>query len=198
MSRCWCVKLKKRNKKKLNQIKSICFPPMPASYPYFDCISCRARVQKATAYTVGALPVIVVNDKRTKLSSQFDRGNFARHCRGQGLRYNDPGAPAFAEFVDDYHYNFAGYFNGFCCFCALHGGFGSELFLTSCCFNCRRKEVLRSEFSRLYRLKGASSWEDGGWAALPSAMLDHILRHFVGEALLVSDGAVSVRKAEAK
>jgi hypothetical protein len=163
---------------------------MPSSYPYFDCTSCGSRVQRATAYSTGNLPMIAVTDRRTKFSSQFDRGNFARYCRGQGLRYNEPGAPAFADFVNDYHYNFSGFFEGRCCFCALHGGFGTELFLTSGCFNCRRKEALRIEFSRLYRLKGAS-WEAHRWAALPSAVLDHILRHFLGEALFVIDGAIA-------
>ena len=133
--------------------------------------------------------MLVVGDRKVNLCSEFDEGDFAKHCRGQGSRYNDQSSPAYVEHVDGAHFNFSGCFNGFCCFCALQSGFGSEMFLTNGCFNCVRKEMLRGEFSKLYKLTGAS-WEEGRWAALPSAVLDNILRILCGDALSVQDSAV--------
>lgn len=162
---------------------------MPASYPFFKCISCSSRVQKAIAYTTGCMPIVVVNDRRVKLSSEFDDGDFTKHCRGQGARYNDPTLPAYVEYVEGLHFNFSGCFSGFCCFCALQSGFGSESFLSAGCVNCMRKEAARAEFAKLYRIRGAS-WDDGRWAALPAAVLDNILRIFSGESLSIVDGVV--------
>ena len=162
---------------------------MPALYPFIKCVLCKNRVQKVIEYTPGRMPSAVILDRHMKLSGEFDDGDFTKHCRGQGTRYNDPSLPAFVEYVDGHHFNFTGYFNGCCCFCALHNGFGTEMFLTNGCVNCMRKETLRLEFAKLYGGVG-SSWQEGRWAALPAVALDNILRIFIGEALSVMDGGV--------
>ena len=163
---------------------------MPALYPFTKCVLCKNRMQTAIEYTTGSMPVAVVNDRHIKLSGEFEDGDFTKHCRGQGTRYNDPNPPAYVEYVDGHHFNFTGYYSGCCCFCAFQNGFGSEMFLSNGCFNCIRKEALRAEFAKLYRIGGGSSWQESKWAALPAVVLDNILRIFSGEALSVVDGGV--------
>ena len=167
---------------------------MPASYPFFNCVSCRVRVQQVIPYEAGSIPSMIVGNRFIKLSSGFDKGDFTLHCRAQGKRYGTPDMPAYMDFVEGHHYNFDDRLKGMCCFCALSCGIGSELFLTVACFHCKRKEMLRAEFSKLYKVKGVC-WDAHGWAALPSAVLDNILRHFVGGNLPIVDGCVTAKEA---
>ena len=155
---------------------------MPNSISVLVCVSCKISIQKATDSFSS------YNDSN-EVSAYFDNGDYILHCRGQGRRYNSSDSVSALEGlrIDDDHYNFSGYFKGACCFCALQGGFGSELFLTNACINCTRKET------KLYTIdieKGVVSWESHGWAALPSGILDNILRIFLGGDLLIIDGAL--------
>lgn len=149
---------------------------MPSLYPFFECSACGLRVQQALDNAeLGAFPKIVVHNFRTKLSSVFDnKDDLTLSCRGQGARYN-----VCETRYHERHYNFTGVFQGRCCFCALIGGIARESFLDIACFHCRYKEDIRCEFVKLYYMK-ARSWKSGKWAALPSVVLDHILRIFLG------------------
>jgi len=153
-----------------------------SSYPFFQCTLCKTRVQLAIECTPGTLPAQVVGDRRMKLSSEFDNGDFSKHCRGQGARYNQQRKLPYSQ--QTLHFNFAGKFHGLCCFCALNNGFGTELFITAACFNCARKEALRAEFARLYKIRSACKW-----ALLPAGILDKIIQAFLG--LSVVDGRVN-------
>ena len=185
----------------MNSLPAFLIPSLSAaSYPFFDCVSCGVRVQMAIECSAaGRIPLAVVGNRFVRLSSEFDRGDFTLHCRGQGERYSRPdsfSATAFLGHAEQGHYNFSGFFKGACCFCVLHGGFGSELFVTSACFHCRRKEMLRSEFVKLYMTKGETAWRTHRWSALPSAVLDKILRLVLGVGerapLVVTDGTAVV------
>jgi hypothetical protein len=175
------------------------------SYPFFECIVCRNRVQKVVDLDKGLLPMVSMRRKDERFSSLFDDDRlFERQCRGQGPKYNHGGgALAFGVEGGDFnidHYNFSGFFAGMCCFCARHSGFGTELFVCSGCRNCVRKDILRSAFARLLsRGDGASSeaasWGTHGWRALPVALVDHILSFVVGlqraqGLIAVQDGSV--------
>jgi len=144
-------------------------------------------VQKVAEARKGYMPLFAMRVNNARFSSQFDdQSVFELHCRGQGPRYNHSnGALAFGAGVssdDVMHYNFSGFFAGMCCFCARHSGFGTELFICSGCNNCVRKDILRSACVRLFRNKqdGDVSWEDNGWRALPSVLVDYIISFVVG------------------
>ncbi len=140
-------------------------------------------------------------------TSSFDDASvFERHCRGQGPRYNhSSGALVYGVDCDSDtpHFNFSGFFVGMCCFCASHTGFGSELFLSSGCSNCVRKDILLSAAARLFAKRGDSvdpSWGSHGWRALPVALVDCILAFVAGihgaeERIAVYDGKIVLRNA---
>ena len=141
-------------------------------YPFFQCVSCHARVQKAVPYSRGMLPNIVVFNKSVLLSDGFEGTDYVNFCRGQGRRVS-------LDLVPFSHFNFSGCFDGHCCFCALHSGFGEELFMDVACDKCIQKEMMRKMWSRLYTASGSLTWESHGWAALPSSILDKILHNIV-------------------
>ena len=160
---------------------------MPSLYPFFECTRCKCRVQMATDHTTGKLPTVAVNDRRTKLSSQFDHGDFSIHCRGQGQRYytQQNALAPYPTRMEFTHFNFSGPLSGLCCFCASLSGIEYIMIVSrNACFNCTRKEALRREFARLYRLAPSSC----PWAALPSVVLDKILCALLGSGLNVMDG----------
>ncbi len=159
---------------------------MPNLYPFFECAKCNCRVQMAIECSEGKLPFVATNDRRTKLSAQFDHGDFSVHCRGQGQRYHtqENALQPYRKRMQLTHFNHcAGRIQGLCCFCA---SISSMFFAANdACFNCTRKDALRKEFARLYKLSPSSC----PWAALPSVVLDKIICSFVGGRLSVTDGA---------
>lgn len=95
----------------------------------------------------------------------------------------------------EYHFNFSGMFSGYCCFCSMHAGGGSGLFDDVACYLCREKREMLEMFSRLFVSRsGSVSWRTHGWAALPGAILDKILRIVAGESLAIEDGVVKIER----
>jgi hypothetical protein len=160
------------------------------SYPFFKCLSCQTKVQQVIAYDKGVMPYLVVSSN-VPLSGVFETDKLFLFCRGQGFRYADRDHSPFMNFVDGYHFNFSGVFEGYCCFCALHAGFGTELFLGTGCYGCKHKQAAIEAFLDVTRSEPEThaQWRSHGWAALPSAIVDKILQYLVGEHLPVVDGA---------
>ncbi len=160
---------------------------------------CCNRVQRAVVSVSGSLPVLAILDRESAFSSEFDDDecDFARNCRGQGMYYNrlTTRPRVYFGYRDAVHYAFSGCFAGYCCFCALHAGFSRDAFSRMGCFNCIRREQIRTVFAGMAaeRSDGVSvvTWESHGWLALPSAIVDHILMFTVG--LERSNGRASIR-----
>ena len=165
---------------------------MPSLFPFFNCCECDSRVQAVVPLKKGSIPLRVVSDSRTKLSAEFEDGDFTRYCRGQGNRYrNKENANApYMTHMKLSHFNFSGSLNKLCCFCALTTGYSLTLFENNACLKCAQKEALRAEFAKLYKMPPSSSL----WAALPSAVLDKIMRNFLGEKLCIVEGSVIARR----
>ena len=163
------------------------------SYPFFHCIHCGAYVQKSVAYESGRLPQAVLSDRFCKLSAGFDGGDIAMYCRGQGRRYHSERMPVFVEHVDGLHYNFAGVFEGCCCFCALHRGFSTDSFRDVGCCYCNRKERIRRIFRGVFvKRDSPATWSTHGWAAMHSGVMDYILGFVVGPSCRLVEGEVQV------
>ena len=163
------------------------------SYPFFQCVSCNVPVQKAIEYKLGSIPFGIHQYRDVPLSGIFETSDSLSFCRGQGMRYSDPDHLHVTEFVEGYHFNFSAIFKGYCCFCALHAGFGSELFLDSACHGCRKRDLVSALFVELMRSSNTgmtTSWRTHRWAALPSVILDKIVRYLVGDGLAVHDGRI--------
>lgn len=165
------------------------------SYPFFDCVVCGGRVQKAVICIPGSLPPISYLDRGSSFSSSFDNASeFVRHCRGQVSRYWDDG--------QEFHFQFSGCFAGRCCFCALNAGLGLDVFTLNGCYNCTRKEKLRAEFAKLVQRSDQSTamtWASHGWGALPSTLIDYILVFAMGmegcaKMAVIRDGRVCAGK----
>ena len=174
------------------------------SYPYFQCVSCQTYVQKAIPYELGKLPQMIVINRNTRLSTIFDTGHTFAFCRGQGLRYNDADAPDVIDFIEDYHFNFSALFKGYCCFCALHAGFGAGLFVDTACYSCKHKHEAVSLIKQLLRPRplhlhdgNSSPWATLGWSALPAAVVDKILQHLLKEGVQVEEGCIMVKTPKA-
>lgn len=163
------------------------------SYPFFKCLSCKTKVQEVIAYDKGVMPYVVVSSN-VPLSGIFETDKLFLFCRGQGLRYAEREHSPFMNFVDGYHFNFSGVFEGYCCFCAQHAGFGSELFLGTGCYSCKHKQMAFETFVDILRSasnqQAPTQWRSHGWGALPSVIVDKILQCLVGDHLSVVDGVV--------
>lgn len=164
------------------------------SYPFFRCVCCNAQVQKAVSYEIGKIPSLLLTHKTIPLSDIFETNQTFAFCRGQGIRYNEHSYHAVVEFAAENHYNFSGAFQGYCCFCALHADFGTETFLSVGCYSCKQTQQALANFIELTKSKPGThiAWQTHGWAALPSVILDNILRHLIGDRLPVEDGRVLV------
>ena len=152
-------------------------------------------------YERGKFPFKTLTHRDVLLTDGFEIGDMYRHCRGQGAKYKErsKGEEFLVDFVEGHHYNFNGVFTKYCCFCALHAGFEKRSFMDMACYLCRDKDILLEIFSKLYILPSkVISWQTHRWAALPSAILDKILRHVIGEALQVVDGQILTREPERK
>ena len=160
------------------------------SYPYFRCSACDLPVQKAICYDAGRLPYLLLTHRSIPVSDVFDTDQAFAYCRGQGLRYGEVEHPKTMPYVHGYHYNFSAAFKGYCCFCALHAGFGEGLFWDTGCYGCKRRQLVIAEFIALTKTKEGESvsWRNSGWAALPSAIIDRIVCHVFGDRLVVEDG----------
>ena len=141
-------------------------------YPFFECVSCHSRVQKVVPCSRGMLPNHVVFNKNVLLSEGFDGEDYVNFCLAQGRRVP-------VELLSFAHYNFSGCFDGYCCFCALHAGFGEALFVEVSCKKCIQKEEVRKIWSSLYAAQPFVNWRSHGWAALPSSILDKIIQYVV-------------------
>ena len=161
------------------------------SYPYFNCVVCGGRVQKAVFCVPGSLPLVSYLDRDACFSSSFDdESEYVRHCRGQGSQYSIRRvSPLFyGNDGEVLHFQFSGCFAGMCCFCALYAGLNVEAFSLNGCRNCTLKEELRAEFAKLARRSDeddsdqsvALTWASHGWGALPSALVDYILVFAMG------------------
>jgi hypothetical protein len=162
------------------------------SYPFFRCVSCNSEVQKVICYEIGKLPYFIITHNTIPLSCVFETDEVFSFCRGQGMRYSEANHLPFVEYVDGYHYNFTAAFKGYCCFCALHAGFGTELFLSTGCYCCKHKQNALATFIEITKSEPGApvSWQTHGWAALPSVIVDKILRLLIGDQLSVEDGRV--------
>lgn len=162
------------------------------SYPFFRCISCKVYVQKAVCYDMGKLPYQVLTHSTIPVSGVFDTDSVFMYCRGQGMQYSEPDYARTMACIDGYHYNFSAAFKGYCCFCAMHAGFGTELFLSVGCYSCKQKRVVVATFIESTKTKPGepTSWRTHGWAALPSAIIDKIVSHLFGNHVVVEDGAL--------
>jgi hypothetical protein len=160
------------------------------SYPFFRCVSCKVPVQKSVRYDVGRMPYQLLTHCNIPVSDVFDTDEAFAFCKGQGLRYADACHPKTMPYVDGYHYNFSAAFSGYCCFCALHAGFGSDLFGSAGCYSCKRTQAVVAAFVELTKTENGEpvSWRTHGWAALPSTILDRIVCHVFGDHVPVEDG----------
>jgi len=147
-------------------------------------------VQKVIGYDLGKMPFEVITYSDSPVSDVFEKDLRFAFCRGQGMRYSEADHAKTVEYIDGYHYNFAGAFKGYCCFCAMHAGFGTELFLDIGCYSCKQKHVVVAAFIELTKSKPGESvaWRTHGWAALPSVIIDKIVAHLFGNQLVVEDG----------
>lgn len=161
------------------------------SYPFFECVACSSRVQKAVFCVPGSLPPVAYLSRHSRFSSAFDEDSeFVRHCRGQGAHYHTRHEMPLLYPSDGVESLHSGCFAGLCCFCAFSSGFGRDAFDRTGCCNCVRKECMRKAFSGLLAKRrkdgcasspsSAVSWASHGWAALPSALVDHILWFALG------------------
>ena len=162
------------------------------SYPFFRCTSCNAPIQQVISYQLGKLPFEILTRNDVALSGVFETDKLFAFCRGQGMRYSEPDSLAVVEFVEGYHFNFTAAFKGYCCFCAMHAGLGTELFLGVACYSCKHKQAALALFVELTASKPGTftSWHTHRWAALPSVIIDKIIRIAVGNQLSVEDGSM--------
>jgi hypothetical protein len=147
--------------------------------------------KKVMCYEMGKMPYQILTHTNIPLSDVFDTDSVFVFCRGQGMRHCEPDPPGISvEYVDGYHYNFSAAFKGYCCFCAMHAGFGADLFVGIGCYSCKRRQAVIAAFIELTKSTPGEpvTWHLHGWAALPSAILDRIVCHLFDDHLAVEDG----------
>jgi hypothetical protein len=163
------------------------------SHPFFRCVSCSVPVQRVVLYDKGKLPPILASHRDIPTTDGFEEGDPYRHCRGQGTKHKKLEGVKHQNSCSEeseYHFNFSGIFQNYCCFCAMHACGDDCLFMDVACYLCTDKNAMIRAFMELYRTKG-TSWQTHGWAALPSAILDKIVGLVIaGGTLAVEDGAV--------
>jgi hypothetical protein len=142
------------------------------------CTRCDCAVQKGRCDVGNQITLIGSDDQR---SSELGSDRFVDFCRGQGKYYStrpDAEIPPVSE-----HFNFAGYFMGMCCHCALMRGLCIESFISVGCYHCKQRLFVWTEFSKLKKKgKGASIqvWSSNGWAGLSDNLIDYILKMVFG------------------
>ena len=148
------------------------------TYPIFRCKVCDCAVQRGIVFkTRNGFPPIGIS----LLSSGLDSDDFAHYCRGQGRFYVTKPMNLFDLPTDDSQFNFSGFFDGCCCYCALGRGFCSISFNEIGCYQCKRVCMLITEFSKL-KAGGVhnSNFSDCGWSGLSDALIDLILHLVAG------------------
>jgi hypothetical protein len=115
------------------------------------------------------------------LSSGLDSDDSANYCRGQGQFYVTKPANLFDLPTGDSQFNFSGFFDGCCCYCALGRGLCSLTFKEIGCYQCKRACMLIKEFSKL-KAGGVNNanFVDCGWSGLSDALIDLILQMVSG------------------
>ncbi len=151
-------------------------------YPITRCKTCDSAVQMDSVAVSKELPTFRLGDKLT-YSLGMDSDEFDKYCRGQGRFYAAKPATMYANPAGANHFNFSGTFLGQCCYCALGDGLCPQSFREVGCYQCKRRLLVVTEFSKLKLLNtdGGSAWETCGWGGLSDALIDLILKMVVGE-----------------
>ena len=152
-----------------------------STFRIIHCTRCNCAVQSG-GNTDNRFAFVGTDDQR---SSELGSERFIDFCRGQGKFYstqrpeNDLLPPVSG------HFNFAGFFIGMCCHCALRRGLCIESFISVGCYHCKRRYFVWTEFSKLKKKKGngasLQAWASNGWGGLSDNLIDHILKMVFGE-----------------
>ena len=151
-------------------------------YPITRCITCDSAIQMDSVAVSRELPTFRLGDKLA-YSLGMDSDEFDKYCRGQGRFYAARLATIYTHPVMANHFNFSGTFLGQCCYCALGDGLCPQSFREVGCYQCKRRLLVVTEFSKLKQLnpEGKSTWETCGWGGLSDALIELILKMVVGE-----------------
>ena len=169
-------------------------PQIMPTYPIFHCRVCKSAVQIESSPAKNFFPMYSSSNPLI-LSSELDSDDFPRYCRGQGKFYASRASNKFALPTGAFdHFNFSGYFQGMCCYCALGDGLSPDSFAGLSCYHCMQRFHTVSVFSKLKNKReesaiseGSDKWKSSGWSGLSDSLIDHILQLALGnETKLVS------------